>query len=184
MLVRQTILLDAPQIALTPLLRYSCKLFVALAKVKAFGISQIRTLLPEHPGGVYLAKNRPAESATYKLFFPDLLANELPLLCFQEVTNCSLQLVVLSPLCFHTLTNCFSRKPLVFTTMRIARGVGVRSVVPTLRRSDMWTLLRRWPVSFPQPQYPAPIAPNVSPRQHGQDAPNRFSGAARLSNRR
>jgi hypothetical protein len=32
------------------------------------------------------------------------------------------------PLCFHTLTNCFSRKPFVLITIRIARGCGGGSV--------------------------------------------------------
>jgi len=33
------------------------------------------------------------------------------------------------PLCFHILTNCFSRKPFVFTTIRIARGCGVQRTI-------------------------------------------------------
>ena len=37
-------------------------------KVNSFGIKQIQTLLPKHPGWGVPRKNRPAESATYKLF--------------------------------------------------------------------------------------------------------------------
>jgi hypothetical protein len=138
MSVRQTILLGPPQTTPTPFLRYSCKLFVALSRIKSFGIKQIRTLLPKCPGWAYLTKPVPAKSATYKLFFQTLFANQLPLLCFHELTNCPSKLVVLSPLCFHTLTNCFSRKPLVFTTMRIARGWGwKRSDASTFGHADV-----------------------------------------------
>src|SRR5258708_7259521 len=40
---------------------------------------------------------------------------------------------------------------------------------------------RHFPVSFPLPLYPQAIAPSGASRHHWQDAPNRFSGAARLS---
>jgi hypothetical protein len=41
----------------------------------------------------------------------------------------SLQPQNLRPLCFHNDTNCFSRKPFILTTIRIARGWGVRDLV-------------------------------------------------------
>jgi hypothetical protein len=44
MSARQVPLLDPLPIPLTPLVRYSCKLFVTLAKVKSFVINQLRTL--------------------------------------------------------------------------------------------------------------------------------------------
>jgi hypothetical protein len=50
MLARQIIPLDPLPTTLTPLLRYSCKLFVALAKVKSFAIKQIRTLCAKYRG--------------------------------------------------------------------------------------------------------------------------------------
>jgi hypothetical protein len=79
--------------------------------------------------------------ATYKLFLPDLFANQLPILCFQELTNCSSQLIVASPLCFHTLTNCFFRNPFPFTSMQIA-GVSphtkpVVEAVPTGHSNEL-----------------------------------------------
>ena len=49
MLARQVTLLDPLSTTLTPLLRYSYKLFVALEKVNSFVIKQIRTLCAKHP---------------------------------------------------------------------------------------------------------------------------------------
>src|SRR6266849_2041619 len=58
MLARQIILSEPSPTDLTPLLRYSCKLFLALSlegfapkKVNSFGIKQIQTLSAKHPGG-------------------------------------------------------------------------------------------------------------------------------------
>ncbi len=55
----------------------ACSLFVALKKVNSFGIKQIQPLLPKHPGWGYPRKNRPVESATYSLLFPDLVMTQL-----------------------------------------------------------------------------------------------------------
>jgi len=46
---------------------------------------------------------------------------------------------ILFALCFHILTNCFSHKPFIFTTIRIARGCGGPAVsdVQTCRPSDV-----------------------------------------------
>src|SRR5712664_894 len=38
------------QFAPTPLFPYSCSLFVVAKKVNSFGIKQIQTLFPKHPG--------------------------------------------------------------------------------------------------------------------------------------
>jgi hypothetical protein len=55
MLARQISLLPPLPTALTPLLRYSYKLFVAPKKVNSFVIKQIQTLSAKHPGwGVQL----------------------------------------------------------------------------------------------------------------------------------
>ena len=54
MLVRQIPLLEPFPIRLTPLLRYSCKLFVALAKVKFFAIKQIHALCAKYRGVGYI----------------------------------------------------------------------------------------------------------------------------------
>jgi len=48
MLARQIPLPDPLSITLTPLLRYSCKLFVAPKKLKSFAIKQIRTLCAKY----------------------------------------------------------------------------------------------------------------------------------------
>jgi hypothetical protein len=50
MLARQISLLDTLPITLTPLLRYSCKLFVAPKNIKSFAIKQIR-ILAQNTGG-------------------------------------------------------------------------------------------------------------------------------------
>src|ERR1700720_4023801 len=73
MLARQATLLDPLPTTLTPLLRYSCKLFVARANVKSFAIKQIRTLCAKHPGwgtlGVFLgARAAPDEDASLTSF--------------------------------------------------------------------------------------------------------------------
>jgi hypothetical protein len=54
MLARQIPLLDPLPITLTPLFRYSCKLFVAPKKVKSFRIKQIQTLPPKYRGWEYI----------------------------------------------------------------------------------------------------------------------------------
>jgi hypothetical protein len=54
MLARQVTLLDPLRATLTPLFRYSCKLFIALAKVKSFAIKQIHTLSAKYRGVGYL----------------------------------------------------------------------------------------------------------------------------------
>src|SRR4029077_17087153 len=63
---------------LTLFLPYSCGLFVAPKKHNSFGIKQIRTLWPKHPGWGVSRKICPTESATYKLFLADLFAHQLP----------------------------------------------------------------------------------------------------------
>src|ERR1700686_2482081 len=81
---------------LTPLLRYSCKLLVALANINPFKIKQIRTLYAKYQGWVYPARS---------------------------VSGFCLSLFDFLVLCFHNLTNCFPRKLFVFTTIRVAGGV-------------------------------------------------------------
>jgi hypothetical protein len=63
-----------------------------------------------------------------------------------------------------------------------------RTTSPPARHSSLATRLPRalsakgyFPVSFRLPLYPQAIAPGGAARHHWQDAPNRFSGAARLS---
>jgi len=56
MLARQITLLDSLSAKLTPLLRYSCRLFVAPKKVNSFGIKQIQTLSAKYRGWGYLAQ--------------------------------------------------------------------------------------------------------------------------------
>src|SRR5216684_1330643 len=56
MLARQIILPRPSSTKLTPLLRYSCKLFVAPKKVNSFGIKQIQTLLQHTRGMGYVAR--------------------------------------------------------------------------------------------------------------------------------
>ena len=75
---------------LTPFPTHSSELFVATKNVNSFGISQIHTLAPKHPGyGVPDPKTiRPAG--------------------------------VLSALCFHGLTNSFSRNIFPFMLIQIA----------------------------------------------------------------
>ena len=51
---------------------------------------------------------------------------------------------LLAPLCFHILTNCFSCKPFILITIRIARGCGVHTV---LLPSSV-TLWSRWQPLF------------------------------------
>src|ERR1700720_4145865 len=58
MLARQVTLPYPFSITLTPLPRYSCELFVALANVKSFGIKQIRALCAKYPGWGYRASCR------------------------------------------------------------------------------------------------------------------------------
>jgi hypothetical protein len=56
MLARQVILPRPLALKLTPLLPYSCSLFVAPKRVNSFGIKQIQPLFAKHPGcGVPLA---------------------------------------------------------------------------------------------------------------------------------
>ena len=50
MLARQISLLDPLLATLTPLLRYSCRLFVAPKNIKSFAIKQIRTLRAKYRG--------------------------------------------------------------------------------------------------------------------------------------
>jgi hypothetical protein len=50
MLARQITLHRPLRTELTPLLRYSCELFVAAKKVNSFGIKQIQALSAKHPG--------------------------------------------------------------------------------------------------------------------------------------
>jgi hypothetical protein len=88
MLARQVTILDSLPTKLTPLLRYSCKLLVALAKVKSFAIKQIRTLCAKYRGwGVSV----PFDVRTFKTFRRSD--------------------AFLSALCFHDVTNPFSRLP-------------------------------------------------------------------------
>jgi hypothetical protein len=116
MLPRQITLPQLLRSAVTPLLRYSCKLFVAPQKVNSFGIKQIQTLSAKHPGvGV---------PHTVCL---GLLRRDARLL---------------SALCFHGLTNCFSRNPFSFTNICIAprctpRGANsqIRNLISTPPRS-------------------------------------------------
>lgn len=54
MLARQETFLGPVPSKLTLLFRYSCELFVALAKLKSFVVKQIRTLCAKHPGWGHL----------------------------------------------------------------------------------------------------------------------------------
>jgi hypothetical protein len=81
MLARQTSLRNHLPSTLTPLLRYSCKLFVAPENLNSFAINQIQTLCAKHPGyGVPLHTSheprvtdhvfaRPLFSHSYELLF-------------------------------------------------------------------------------------------------------------------
>jgi len=72
----------------------------------------MQALLPKHPGrGV----NPQRLSGT---------GWSLPALPFWGSSGRHHLHLPLSALCFHNLTNCFSRKLLLFTTIRIARGCG------------------------------------------------------------
>jgi len=93
------------------------------------------------PGVGYPRKTAPLESATYRLFFPDLFMIWLTLRAHSAPTAHFFSPLVTRhsplsvPLCFHTLTNCFSRKSLVLTTIQIARGRGVSPVLIPPRES-------------------------------------------------
>ena len=72
MLARQITLPRPFPTKLTPLLRYSCRLFVVLKKVNPFGIKQIRTLLAKYRGWGYPRTPRfqnqpPAPSSLHQL---------------------------------------------------------------------------------------------------------------------
>jgi hypothetical protein len=101
MLARQTSLRNHLPSTLTPLLRYSCKLFVAPENLNSFAINQIQTLCAKHPGyGVPLHTSheprvtdhvfaRPLFSHSYELLFPPVrrtLGGQL--LCFDNVPHC------------------------------------------------------------------------------------------------
>jgi hypothetical protein len=97
MLARQVISTAAFPIKLTPLLRHSCRLFVAPKKVNSFGIRQIETLFAKHPGcGV------PSTGSSWAS---------------------ALLLSIFIALCFHNLTKPFSRNSHVFTSIQNPRGV-------------------------------------------------------------
>jgi hypothetical protein len=101
MLARQITLLDPLPSTLSPLLRYSCKLFVALPNAKSFAINQFRTLYAKYRGWGYLSDSS-ALSASQRYHLP----------------------VFFPPLCFHNLTNPFSRKPFVCRSIQNPGGVG------------------------------------------------------------
>jgi hypothetical protein len=104
MLARQIILLSTLPAKLTPLLRYSCRLFVALKDVNFFGIKQIHTLSQERPGwGV------PLRSLGGLCACPSgRRASALSLL------------FVFFALCFQGVTNCFSGNSFPFTNICVA----------------------------------------------------------------
>src|SRR6266852_73478 len=92
MLARQIILPRPFPTKLTPLLRYSCKLFVAPKKVNSFAIKQIQTLSAKHPGWGYLARLlRLCTTITHRFFTPlfsstyKSLFSQLP--CFHIYTK-------------------------------------------------------------------------------------------------
>ena len=71
MLARQITVPRNSPTKLTPLLRYSCKLFVAPENINPFGIKQIRTLSAKHPGWGVLPKLRSLFTrGTHRFFSP------------------------------------------------------------------------------------------------------------------
>ena len=71
MLARQITVPRNSPTKLTPLLRYSCKLFGATENVNSFSIKQIRTLSAKHPGWGVLPKLRSLFTrGTHRFFSP------------------------------------------------------------------------------------------------------------------
>ena len=113
MLARQITLLDSLPATLTPLLRYSYKLFCALKEAISFGIKQIQTLLIKHP----VLGTRSLRPLT-----PASLLSSLLLITYVQAT------------CFHAITHSFAQRessilPVFscFCTLSIATGVGTPS---------------------------------------------------------
>jgi hypothetical protein len=79
--------------------------------------------LTQEPGAGYARKNRPAESATYRLLPCDLFANQLPLHRFGSplVSHCY-ELRFSQAVCFHNHLRC----PLVFSCAQQNHGIGSR----------------------------------------------------------
>jgi hypothetical protein len=115
------------------------------------------------------------------------------LLCFHTYLRCPL--VFLNPLCakypgygtlrlpsrlcvpaksfIYRFCADFAANPFIYRIYANTPGVwGTRLVFAGLP-TDLQTFFRRRAVSFPLPQYSAPIAPGASPRHHCPDAPNR-----------
>ena len=78
-----------------PLHSYSSKLFVVAKNINSFGIKQIQTLSPKHPGWGTLSRCALPQQAK------------------------------LLTLCFHGLTNCFSRNLFFLINICVAPGGGV-----------------------------------------------------------
>jgi hypothetical protein len=129
MLPRQATFLDPLSITLTPLLRYSCKLFVAPENPNSFAIKQFQTLDANCPGyGIRRSSWRtPGVWGTVSL------------------TRCLCASVAIDfyRLCFHRVTNPFSRKPFVCTSIQNPGGGGGTTLRPcdvsTFRHSDIPT---------------------------------------------
>jgi len=80
----------------------------------------------ENPGGVGVLPSRPLRTFRCAFRIPNALTGPSDLQTLDAL---------LLPLCFHILTNCFSRKPFILITIRIARGCHP----PTFRPSDLPT---------------------------------------------
>ena len=61
----------------------------------------------------------------------------------------------------------FAANPFIYRIYANTPGVWGTRLVFTGLPTDLQTFFRRRAVSFPLPQYPAPIAPSGSPRHHG-----------------
>jgi hypothetical protein len=142
MLARQITLLDPLPAKLTPLLRYSCGLFVAPQKVKPFRIKQLQTLSAKHRGWGYPDLQTFRRSDLETLFCPPFVFITLQIAfpasrLFSQPSallgggGLSPSLRVTVPLwpsifirvCFHRVTNPSARKPFVCTSIQNARGV-------------------------------------------------------------
>src|SRR5260221_6306228 len=91
MLSRQITLLEPLPATLTPLLGYSCKLFVAAENVISIVIKQIQTLSAKHPGYGHLPLPSPsavpAKSFIY-CFYADFPANSFIYRIYAKHTGC------------------------------------------------------------------------------------------------
>jgi hypothetical protein len=139
-LARQITLLDSLPTTLTPLLRYSYKLFVVPKKAISFRIKQIQTLLTKHPVGY--PQPSPLHACQSAKFFAAYHIHATPVFsCYYALFRTT---GILYPPCFQLFLHSFYRHGGGYLIDICRSGVATAGEVapPTRRRCD--TQSPRW----------------------------------------